>query len=110
MAILAKGRLVASGALSELLASRVRGWEMVLSGLTRETVDRLAGAVTRVTPLGADRYTLELPLTPPPDRMLSDLVATGASLVSLTPISDTLEDLFVSRVADATHDRGLRPA
>jgi ABC-2 type transport system ATP-binding protein len=107
VAILAKGRLVAAGALSDLLAGRVRGWELVLAGLSRELVDRLAGTVTRVTPLGGDRYTLELPLAPPPDRVLSELVAAGASLVSLTPISDTLEDLFVSRVAGASHDRGL---
>ena len=107
VAILAKGRLVAAGALSDLLAGRVRGWELVLAGLSRELVDRLAGTVRRVTPLGGDRYTLELPLTPPPDRVLSELVAAGASLVSLTPISDTLEDLFVSRVAGASHDRGL---
>jgi hypothetical protein len=34
-------------------------------------------------------------------------VAQGASLVSLNPIRDTLEDLFVKRVADADTDRGL---
>ena len=106
VAILAAGRLVASGSLSELLALRVRGWELVLSGLTREAIDRLGSGVMRVTPLGGDRYTLELPISPPPEQVLAALVAGGASLVSLNPIRDTLEDLFVRQVATAA-ERGL---
>jgi hypothetical protein len=44
-------------------------------------------------------------LTPPPERTLADLVAQGASLVSLTPMRDTLEDFFVRHVSSA----GSRP-
>ena len=36
-----------------------------------------------------------------PERLLADLIATGASLVSLNPLRDTLEDFFVRRVAEA---------
>ena len=36
----------------------------------------------------------------PPERILADLTATGAKLVSLNPIRDTLEDFFVRRVAE----------
>jgi ABC-2 type transport system ATP-binding protein len=107
VAIVAAGRLVAAGDLSELLALRVRGWELVLSGVPRDALDRMGAGVTKVTPLGGDRYTLELPLSPPPEQVLAALVAQGASLVSLNPIRDTLEDLFVRRVATATTDRGL---
>jgi ABC-2 type transport system ATP-binding protein len=107
VAIVAAGRLVAEGQLSELLALRVRGWELVLSGVRREAIDRMGSGVTRVTTLGGDRYTLELPLSPPPEQALAALVAQGASLVSLNPIRDTLEDLFVRRIASAETDRGL---
>src|SRR5438046_3967187 len=34
VAILAKGRLVAQGPLSEMLAFKVRGWELVVSGVS----------------------------------------------------------------------------
>jgi len=46
-------------------------------------------------------------LTVSPERILSALVFHGASLVSLTPVRDTLEDFFVQRVATASSDRGL---
>jgi hypothetical protein len=32
--------------------------------------------------------------------MLAELTATGAALVSLNPIRDTLEDFFMKRVAE----------
>jgi hypothetical protein len=63
--------------------------------------------VIRVTPLGGGRYALELPLAPPPEQVLAALVAQGAALVSLNPIRDTLEDLFVQKVRAAAADRGL---
>jgi hypothetical protein len=44
------------------------------------------------------RYQAELPLDPPPDRVLSDLAAGGAALVSLNPIRQTLEEFFVQEV------------
>ena len=111
VAIVAAGNWWPEGQLSELLALRVRGWELVVSGVSREVLDRRGGDIVKVTPLGGNRYTLELPLSPPPpQQVLSDLVAQGASLVSLNPIRDTLEDLFVQQVARADADRGLSPA
>ena len=68
------------------------------------------GHVTRATRLGESRYALELPLTPPPERVLADLVAQGAQLVSLNPLRDTLEDVFVRQVNAAPRSRGLEPA
>jgi ABC-type multidrug transport system ATPase subunit len=107
VAIVAGGRLVSEGHLSELLALRVRGWELLVSGVTRAAIDGMGSNVIGVTPLGGDRYALELPLCPPPEQVLSALVAQGASLVSLNPIRDTLEDVFVQQVAAANTDRGL---
>ena len=107
VAIVAGGKLVAEGQLAELLALRVRGWELVMSGVSRDVIDRRGAGVLKVTPLGGDRFTLELPVSPPPEQVLTELVAQGASLVSLNPIRDTLEDLFVQQVARADADRGL---
>ncbi len=107
VAILAGGRLIADGHLSELLAFQVRGWELLMSGLDATVLERFraGAAITGATPLGGGRYALELPLGIPPERTLADLVAEGAQLVSLTPIRDTLEDVFVERVAAAAAAR-----
>ena len=107
VAILAKGRLVAAGRLSEMLAFEVRGWELVVSGLKDEVLTRAQQRhhVTRATRLVEGRYALELPLTPPPERTLAELVGQGAALVSLTPMRDTLEDFFVRQVSGAQPSR-----
>jgi ABC-2 type transport system ATP-binding protein len=98
VAILARGRLVASGALSDMLAFEARGWELVVAGITDATALSSRDGIRRVVPIGGDRYTLELPLAPPPDRIVAELSASGARLVSLNPIRPTLEDLFVEQV------------
>ena len=101
---------MASGSLSDILALRIRGWELVLSGIARESIERASGTFTRVTQLEAQRFALELPLTVQPERVLADFVARGATLVSLNPIRETLEDLFVEKVAEVSTDRGLPQA
>ncbi|MBI2187862.1 MAG: ABC transporter ATP-binding protein [Acidobacteria bacterium] len=110
VAILAGGRLVASGHLSSLLAFQVQGWELVMTGVSAEALEQVtrAGQVARATPFGVGHYAFELPLTTPPDRVLSELTARGARLVSLMPVRETLEDYFVRQVAEAPRDRGLQ--
>jgi ABC-2 type transport system ATP-binding protein len=107
VAILANGRLVTSGRLSDLLAFQVRGWELVVSGLTEDVLARArqCGHVSGATRLAEGRYALELPPSPSPERTLTELVAHGASLVSLTPMRDTLEDFFVRQVSGAPRSR-----
>ena len=56
--------------------------------------------LTRSTEISPGRYALDLPLDPSPERLLTELTATGAVLVSLNPLRDTLEDFFVRRVAE----------
>ena len=101
VAILAQGRLVAAGPLSEMVSLDARGWELVVSNMTDALVPSLGPRVRRAVRIGDGRYSLELPLDPPPERLLTELTTGGAHLVSLTPIRDTLEDLFVKRVAAA---------
>jgi len=98
VAVLAKGRLVASGRLGDMTAFRARGWELVVAGIEESRIGALGGRVRKATPVGEGRYVLELPLDPPPERLLAELVASGAQLVSLNPVRDTLEDFFVRQV------------
>jgi ABC-2 type transport system ATP-binding protein len=101
VAVVAGGRLAASGRLADILAFDVHGWELVVANLRPEVLARIAPSVHRTIEISPGRYTLELALDPPPERLLADLIATGASLVSLNPLRDTLEDFFVRRVAEA---------
>jgi ABC-2 type transport system ATP-binding protein len=101
VAVVAGGRLAASGRLSDILALQVRGWEIVVADLQPEVLARIAPLVRRTTEISHGRYTIELPLEQSPERMLSDLAAAGATAVSLNPIHDTLEDFFIRRVAEA---------
>jgi ABC-2 type transport system ATP-binding protein len=100
VAVVAGGRLAASGTLSDILAFQVRGWELVISGLSSDVLARVTPRVRLATEISPGRYSLELPLDESPDRMLAELTATGAALVSLNPIRDTLEDFFMKRVAE----------
>ena len=98
VAILAKGRLVKAGRLSDMLAFRARGWELVVGGVDTARIAALGDRVRSAVQITEGRYTLELPLDPPPERVLGELTACGAHLVSLNPIRETLEDFFVQQV------------
>ncbi len=101
VAVVAGGRLASVGRLSEILAFQVRGWELVVSDVPPEMLDRVKPTVQRVLEISTGRYTFVLPMDGSPDRLLSELVAGGAKLVSLNPLHDTLEDYFLQRVAEA---------
>jgi ABC-2 type transport system ATP-binding protein len=100
VAVVAGGRLAAAGRLTDILAFQVRGWELVIADLRPEVLDRIRPRLQRATEISPHRYTLELPLEVAPERLLGELVGTGATLVSLNPLRDTLEDFFVRRVAE----------
>jgi len=99
VAILAKGRLMKSGRLSDMLDLQAQGWELVVGSVTETLAGTLAARARRMTKISEGRYTLELPLEPPPDRFVTELAAAGAVIVSLNPLRDTLEDLFIEQVA-----------
>jgi ABC-2 type transport system ATP-binding protein len=105
VAILAKGRLAASGTLDELTAFEARGWQLVVTGLSAEALDRVRSRLTGTTPLGEGRFTLELPPTTAPEPLIADLATSGARVVSLNPLRITLEDVFIDQVRSASTDR-----
>ena len=110
VAIVSGGRLAGAGRLSDILAFEVRGWELVIAGATPEVLSRLGPVAKKATEISAGRYSVELSLEHPPERVMSDLTAAGASVVSLNPIRDTLEDFFVRRVSETQSARSDQEA
>ena len=106
VAILAKGRLVSQGRLTDILAFQMRGWDLVVSNLPTASAEALDGRVTRLIRISEGRYNIELPLDPPPDRLLAELTAQGAVVVSLNPLRETLEDFFVEQVTSPQASAG----
>lgn len=112
VAILARGRLVAAGRLSDMLAFEARGWELVAANVPEAFIAQTRPDIRGVIRIGDGRYQLDLPLDPAPQRLMSELTAAGARIVSLNPIRETLEDFFVQQVTTAdvlATRRGLEP-
>jgi ABC-2 type transport system ATP-binding protein len=105
VAILVNGRLAACGSLSELVAFKARGWELVVAGARPDLFAGAASGITRVTPIGDGRFALELPLTTPPEPLIAELAHAGVQVVSLNPLRETLEDVFVQQVQAAPNVR-----
>jgi ABC-2 type transport system ATP-binding protein len=98
VAIMARGRLMSTGRLSDMLAFQVRGWELVVADATGRALGRLKSVARGVVKVSDERYAIELPLECPPERVIPELAALGATLVSVNPIRETLEDFFVQQV------------
>jgi ABC-2 type transport system ATP-binding protein len=110
VAILARGRLLTTGRLTDMLAFEARGWELIASRVGEPVLASLRRHCRRITRLDEGRYLFELPLDPPPDRILAELSAGGAMPVSLNPVRQTLEDYFVQQVTTPevqAYNRGL---
>ena len=103
VAILAQGRLIAEGRLTDILAFEARGWELIVSHVDDRLLETVAGRVRSSVCIGPGRYHLDLPVESAPDRLLAELTAAGARLVSLNPIRATLEDYFVEQVSAQEH-------
>jgi ABC-2 type transport system ATP-binding protein len=107
VAILAQGKLVAAGNVSELVPFRIRGWDLVVSGLSAGAVTELGaeGAVTRQ--IADVRHQIILPETTSLETAIARITNVGGQLVSVNPVRDTLEDFFMARVRE-TDDREVR--
>ena len=99
--IMAQGKLVAAGRVSEMVAFELKGYELVASGVTEELQTELAARVDHVTSLAGGRYTIRIPATQRPEQLMTELSARGATVESLSPLRDTLEDYFVKKIQAA---------
>ena len=95
---MASGR-VASGRVADL-ALQARGWELVVAGVDHARAAALEPVVVSVTRVSAGRYVIELPLERPPEQIVTDLAGSGAHIISLNPLHETLEDFFVRQVTE----------
>src|SRR6185436_1509450 len=108
VAIVAKGRLAAQGRLADMQEFAVQGWELVMANVPAAALERLKTRARGVVTIAADRYAIDVAPDGQPEELLRELVGAGATLVSLNPVRETLEDVFVRRVA-AVGD-GARPS
>jgi ABC-2 type transport system ATP-binding protein len=102
VAIVAAGRLVASGNLAEMVPFRLRGWDLVVSNAPDAAMRELEQRGATVTRISADRHHVVLASDAPPDEAIAHVTAAGGRLVSLNPVRDTLEDFFVAQVGQQT--------
>ena len=96
--IVAGGTLVASGALAEMVPFRIRGWDLVLAGVTADAAAALSARGAAATLIGDGRYHVVLPATASSEDAVALAKATNAELVSINPVRDTLEDFFLAHV------------
>jgi ABC-2 type transport system ATP-binding protein len=104
--IVAGGKLRATGTVDEMLEFGVRGWELVAANLSDAARQSLMAEARRVTEIAPGRYALELSPDAPLDRLLATLGAGGGSLVSLNPLRETLEDVFLRYVGSGERPSG----
>jgi ABC-2 type transport system ATP-binding protein len=107
--ILAKGRVAAAGSLRELLSENVRGWELIVRELPDAARSAMAANERAATPLSDGTWHIALDAATRPEPVIAELAAHGAMLVSATPQIETLEDVFVRRIAAAGDARAGEP-
>ncbi len=99
--IMAQGRMVASGRVSEMVAFDLKGWELTVSKVSDGLRDALEPRVQAIHSLTHGRYTIQIGADHKPEELMTELAARGASVESLNPLRDTLEDYFVKQIAAA---------
>jgi ABC-2 type transport system ATP-binding protein len=108
--ILARGHLVAAGTLTELTAGGPRGHEVVVTSLSAEAASRVAARAARVTAISDGCYAIDLTAGMRPEPIVAELAAAGATLVSVTPLKTTLEDVFMEAFTATRSDALGHPA
>ena len=101
VAILAQGRMVANGRVSEMVAFAPKGWELVVAGVSDEVQAQLAPRVQAMRALSAGRFTIHVGADQHPEPLMAEIQRLGARVESLNPLRDTLEDYFMQQVRAA---------
>ncbi len=107
--IVAHGRLVAEGRLTDIVAFELRGWELTVTDLADDVKAELSARGIAMTTVASGRYTLELAAAESAESLIHELSRHGVKVVSLNPIRSTLEDYFVTSVSAATRDTSGLP-
>ncbi len=105
VAILAAGRLQALGSMTDLVQFSVRAWEMLLDGADEALVERLRADGAAVTTVGPGRVQVHLDGSREPEPLLRAAGAAGARVLSLQPVRQTLEEVFLEHVEGKRRDQ-----
>ncbi len=105
VAILNHGRLHGCGELGQLLSSGTQATEVVLDAPSSSLADELRSCTQSLVRTG-ERVRITLPAECDVSRTLDWMLGRGAKIVSVNPVKMSLEDYFVSQVADD----GTRPS
>ena len=96
--IVDKGRLLATGRLEEMLAARAESYEIRVEGLASGDIRRIGGrAVSTIESAGQVQFLFSAAdgeLT----EILAEIARAGGRLRSLSPVRETLEDVFLREV------------
>jgi ABC-2 type transport system ATP-binding protein len=103
IAIVQRGKLSAYGTLDELLRPEVRRVELELAGVDAELRTELDAAATSVRELG-QRVLVVIEGDAKVPALLKRVVERGATVISVIPHRETLEDLFVRNAVDIAHE------
>lgn len=101
VAIIAQGKLAAGGRIADIVGVEVLGWELVVERVSPEALKVLQARARRVTALPDGRHAADLP-PGPPEPAVQEMAAAGAQIVSLNPLRKTLEEVFVTYVAQTS--------
>jgi ABC-2 type transport system ATP-binding protein len=107
--IMAQGRLVSSGRLSEMVAYELKGWEIVAAGISDTLQAELRSQGRSLAAVADGRYAIQLGAEARPEQMIADLTARGATVESMNPVRDTLEDFFLRQVNNAERRQSVEP-
>jgi ABC-2 type transport system ATP-binding protein len=101
--ILNRGRLVEYGKLSEILKSRANEIEAIVSGAGEQALKQLGkfALEVRPTPEGA---RIRLRSDRDISRLLDIVHRAGGRLVSVNPVRESLEELFVREVSGSERE------
>jgi ABC-2 type transport system ATP-binding protein len=99
VALLRDGQLVSQGRLDEILSPGVGHFEVLVSGLSPEALDRVPGLRRRVA-LG-ERWQLEID-EPSVGAAVQLVQGSGGRVLSAQPCRQSLEEYFVEKVAGGT--------
>ncbi len=104
VAILNHGRLVEYGRLSEILKTRSQEIEAIIAGVDPGSIPELLSFALEVNPTPEGARVL-LRSDHEIVRLLELTHGAGGRLVSVNPVRESLEELFVREVAESSRDR-----
>lgn len=108
VAMILKGKLVASGQVSELIdQGATHSVEMVIDHLSPDGLEHLRPLAEKVVVQG-DRLLVMLKQPRDVEAVLDIVRAAKATLISLTPHKSSLEDLFIGMVKGQQSDRSAQ--